>query len=47
VSLTNETNFDVLKYEREWQIKFENYLTMAAMIPNVLFLFLNTAASRM
>lgn len=46
VSLTNESNFDVLKYEREWQIKFENYLTLAAMIPNVLFLFLNTAASR-
>ncbi|KAI0215239.1 Equilibrative nucleoside transporter 1 [Lamellibrachia satsuma] len=46
VSLTNESNYDVLKYEREWQIKFENYLTMAAMIPNVLFLFLNTASSR-
>lgn len=29
-----------------FQAMFENYLTLAAMLPNVLFMFLNTAATK-
>ena len=29
------------------QVMFESYLTLAAMIPNVLFMFLNTAATHL
>ncbi len=29
------------------QIMFESYLTLAAMLPNILFMFLNTAVTKM
>ena len=34
------------EYENNLQTMFESYLTVAAMVPNVLFIFLNTAAAK-
>lgn len=43
----NFTEYDKPEFETEFQISFESYLAVAAMLPNVLFMFLNTVATRL
>lgn len=43
----NFTDYDEPKYETEFQVSFESYLAVAAMLPNVLFMFLNAIATRL
>ncbi|CAD5110857.1 DgyrCDS223 [Dimorphilus gyrociliatus] len=44
---TNFTHYDEPKYETEFQVSFESYLAIAAMLPTVLFMFLNAVATRL
>ena len=35
------------KHITELQVTFESYLSVAAMLPNILFMFINTAATKL
>ena len=41
-----ETYYDP-KRNTELQVTFESYLSVAAMLPNILFMFINTAATKL
>ena len=41
-----ETYYDP-KHNTELQVTFESYLSVAAMLPNILFMFINTAATKL
>ena len=41
-----ESYFDQ-EHETELQTTFESYLSVAAMLPNILFMFINTAATKL
>ncbi|CAD5111441.1 DgyrCDS749 [Dimorphilus gyrociliatus] len=43
----NFTEYIKPEYETDFQVSFESYLAVAAMLPNVLFMFLNTVATRL
>lgn len=43
----NMTHFDDPEHTTELQVMFESYLTIAAMLPNIVFMFLNTAATKL
>ncbi|ELT88134.1 hypothetical protein CAPTEDRAFT_221180 [Capitella teleta] len=46
ISDTNPHHWNNTKHYTDLQVMFESYLTLAAMLPNVLFMFLNTAATK-
>ncbi|XP_064623918.1 equilibrative nucleoside transporter 1-like [Lineus longissimus] len=45
-SLPDSVDYTKPEYQTELQVTFENYLAIAAMVPGVLFMFLNTAVTK-
>ena len=43
----NGTSYDDPHHQTHLQAMFESYLAIAAMVPNVFFMFLNTAATKL
>ena len=44
---TSSESFDDPASQTELQLTFESYLSVAAMLPGVLFMFLNTVATKL